>query len=493
MLFLLLVFLSSSDAVTLTGSSEYAVPGSEFTLRCDVPEEASQVELHRRDDVTAIQGSIQVRDGQCYNTSTTTPVLCSPAICSCTTTPTDYGTEFQWIIQPQTLDLGSLWYCIRVNVRLPDADRVVNSPDYALSVAGGPRTVRLSPPAITYTRTDGDMLPDITCTAYCIPGCAFVWTKPDNTNFTASAVLSLGQLDRSEQGTYICTVCNIYGYSTISAVVTVQYGPDTVTLSPPDTFYTRNEGDTLPDITCTAGCRPGCTFVWTKLDYTNLPASAVLSLRQLDRSEHGTYRCTARNVVRELTTAISVTILYGPSNVSLTPSTTSYTPIEGHTLPTVTCSSDCNPVCTYSWTKDGQSHTTGSDLQPTDIVRGQTGVYRCMASNIYGSRTSSDVSVTVNYGPGDSLTFEPMQDVVERFENQTVPNIKCFADCIPPCTYSWSKSGKVRPNPLSLSKVTRNNAGTYTCTANNIISRGTKSWQLIVKFPPEIDSLDYNQ
>ncbi|XP_021339867.1 carcinoembryonic antigen-related cell adhesion molecule 5-like [Mizuhopecten yessoensis] len=183
------------------------------------------------------------------------------------------------------------------------------SSDVTVTVKYGPgMSTSISPPDTTYTRTEGDTLPNITCIADCRPGCIFVWTKPDNTNFTASAVLSLGQLDRSEHGTYRCTARNIAGESTTSVTVTVQYVPGTVTLFPPDTTYTRTEGDTLPDITCTADCRPDCTFVWTKPDNTNFTVSPVLSLGQLGRSEHGTYSCPARNVVETSKTTTNVIV-----------------------------------------------------------------------------------------------------------------------------------------------------------------------------------------
>ncbi|XP_021352851.1 hemicentin-2-like [Mizuhopecten yessoensis] len=361
------------------------------------------------------------------------------------------------------------------------------SSDVTVTVKYGPSTATLSPPDTTYTRTEGDTLPDITCTADCRPDCTFVWTKPDNTNLTASAVLSLGQLGRSEHGTYKCTAGNIYGSSTISAVVNVQFGPGTVTLSPPDTTYTKTEGDALPDITCTADCRPGCTFVWTRPDNTNSTASPVLSLGQLDRSERGTYRCTARNVVRELTTITSVTILYGPSTVSLTPSTTSYTPIEGQTLPTVTCSSDCNPVCTYSWTKDGQPHTTGSGLQLTNIQRGRTGVYRCTASNGYGSRTSSDVSVTVKDGPGTSTSISPPDTNYTRTEGNTLPNINCTADCRPGCSFVWTKPDNTNFTAsavLSLGQLDKSEHGTYRCSARNVVGESTTTVTVSVMYGP---------
>ncbi|XP_021340454.1 hemicentin-1-like isoform X2 [Mizuhopecten yessoensis] len=282
MLFLLLVFLSSSDAVTLTGLSEYAVPGSEFTLTCDVPEEAAQVQLYRRPGVAAAQ-------------------------------------VFQWVIQPQTGDHGSVWYCQRTNARLPAVDRLVHSPDYTLNVAGGPRTVTLSPPDITYTRTEGNTLPDITCTADCIPGCAFVWTKPDNTNFTASAVLSLGQLDRSEQGTYRCTVGNIYGSSTISAVVTIQFPPEIDSLE-----YNQGDADVTEDGSKTLICKvesvPKSTITWYyKNNDTNLfTAADVLessyTLTTAGCLDTGLYTCSARNSVSNtaVTKDIRINVLCSP-------------------------------------------------------------------------------------------------------------------------------------------------------------------------------------
>ncbi|XP_021368370.1 carcinoembryonic antigen-related cell adhesion molecule 5-like [Mizuhopecten yessoensis] len=331
----------------------------------------------------------------------------------------------------------------------------------------------------------------------CNPVCAYSWTK-DGQSPTTGSDLQLTNIQRGQTGVYRCTASNGYGSRTsIDVSVTVNYGPGaSVSISPPDNTYTRTEGDTLPDITCTADCRPGCTFVWTKPDNTNFTASAVLSLGQLDRSEHGTYRCTARNVAGESTTTTSVivTVQYGPgTSITLSPPDTSYSRTEEDTLPDIICTADCRPGCTFVWTKpDNTNFTASAVLSLGQLDRSEHGTYICTARNDIGT-SKTTTTVTLQYGPGDSIAFEPMQDIVERVENQTVPNIKCFADCRPPCTYSWSKSGTVRPNPLSLSKVTRTNAGTYTCIANNTISKGTNDWDLIVKFPAEIDSLEYNQ
>ncbi|XP_033758290.1 hemicentin-1-like [Pecten maximus] len=486
-----LIVLSSSGGVTLTGSSEYAVPGTEFTLTCDVPGEANFVQFYRRPDVFTSVGGVQVGGDQCYNTKASPAVLCTPDVCSCVTSG-GLGTVFRWIIQPQTGDNGSVWYCRRTNINLPD--QTLDSDDYTLNVADGPGTsIALSPSDTTYTRTEGDTLPDITCTADCRPACTFVWTRPDNTNFTVSSVLSLGQLDISEHGTYRCTAWNVVGESTRITSVTVQYGPGTsIALSPPDTTYTRTEGDTLPDITCTADCRPDCTFIWTRPDNTNFTVSPVLSLGQLDRSEHGTYTCTARNVVGESTTSTRIVMKYGPSTVSLTPTTVTYTPKEVQTIPTITCFADCNPVCTYSWTKGGQSYITGSGIQLTNIQRDQGGVYSCTASNEYGSGKGADVSITVYYAPGTSIALSPPDTTYTRTEGDMLPDITCTADCRPACTFVWTRPDNTiftLPPVLSLGQLDRSERGTYRCTARNVVGESTTIIYVIIQYGPSTVSL----
>ena len=73
-------------------------------------------------------------------------------------------------------------------------------------------------------------------------------------------------------------------------------GPESVTLSPPNTTYTVRVGDTIPSISCNASCRPQCTFMWTG---PNVPYGTTndLYLQNINKNQSGTFYCTATNEV----------------------------------------------------------------------------------------------------------------------------------------------------------------------------------------------------
>ncbi|XP_033744309.1 hemicentin-1-like [Pecten maximus] len=282
-------------------------------------------------------------------------------------------------------------------------------------IADDPGTsIALSPPDYIYIKTEGDTLPDITCTADCRPGCTFVWTRPDNTNFTVSPVLSLGQLDRLEHGTYRCTARNVNEEFMTTIIVTVQYGPGpSLILSPPETKYTRTEGDTLPDITCTADCRPGCTFVWTRPDNTIFTVSPVLSLGQLDISEHGTYRCTARNVAGESTKEINVTVQYEPRPYQMLDQNQTLNLALSETL-ILSSTFLSNPAPSFTWTFQPDKYSPAVDLVngTDDVIIQNTFAARNLTSFSVLTRISLqeswfglyNVTATNNQG-SDMLSF----------------------------------------------------------------------------------------
>ncbi|WAR05318.1 CEAM6-like protein [Mya arenaria] len=187
--------------------------------------------------------------------------------------------------------------------------------------------VSLSPSTTLYRVIEGEQLEAITCLATCIPACTYTWSTSGKT-VSATGTLDLGQAERRDAGTYMCTVQNtISRFSKNGPVLSnmtdfdfnmyfnhlkksksptnvtkdglvvsvhVIHGPDKVTLSPSTTLYRVAEGNNLAAITCFATCNPACTYTWSKSG-SRVSSTATLYLRQIERREDGSYICTVLN------------------------------------------------------------------------------------------------------------------------------------------------------------------------------------------------------
>jgi len=72
-------------------------------------------------------------------------------------------------------------------------------------------------------------------------------------------------------------------------------GPQSVTIHPPETTMTVEEGAIIPPITCIADCYPNCTIQWiiTTKSENITRTGALLNLQTANRDDDGTYRCVA--------------------------------------------------------------------------------------------------------------------------------------------------------------------------------------------------------
>jgi hypothetical protein len=61
-------------------------------------------------------------------------------------------------------------------------------------------------------------------------------------------------------------------------------------------MYTVTEGDTISSISCTASCRPQCTFMWTGPSVHN-GTTNDLYLQNISKNQKGTFYCAATNEV----------------------------------------------------------------------------------------------------------------------------------------------------------------------------------------------------
>ena len=83
-------------------------------------------------------------------------------------------------------------------------------------------------------------------------------------------------------------------------------GPDSISVSPSGTTYTRNEGEPL-SITCISDCYPGCSYSWRSPTGV-VRSSDILYFGSLHRSDAGNYTCIATNIYVGITKIATGTI-----------------------------------------------------------------------------------------------------------------------------------------------------------------------------------------
>ncbi|KAJ8317807.1 hypothetical protein KUTeg_004639 [Tegillarca granosa] len=260
-------------------------------------------------------------------------------------------------------------------------------------------------------------------------------------------------------------------------------------LLPKETSYVLDAGQNLPDITCTADCGTNsCTYKWkhNTREFSNGP---MLLLKNVQKSETGIYECNAQDDTGSTSViAIYVKVLYGPEEIILNPRNTSYTKSENDFIPLITCSAVCDPPCVFTWTMPGGGVSFTSPTLRLDVLdRREQGVYKCTAHN----RISSgyvELTVIVNYGPGRSIQLQPNKTFYEVMENSTINDVICSADCRPGCKITWNAT--CMTNVLSLKQIKRDQAGVYMCTASNVAGTSMSLFEIKVKYPSVIKSLN---
>ncbi|XP_019628375.1 PREDICTED: basement membrane-specific heparan sulfate proteoglycan core protein-like [Branchiostoma belcheri] len=315
-------------------------------------------------------------------------------------------------------------------------------------------------------------------------------------------VLTISAVRRNQHDTvFLCDVTNNIGSAdTASTTLDVQYPPD---VSAPVTVTVEENHDLVAE--CTVTANPAVTSVeWKKQGSTSAVSnSATLSITRIQRGAAGTYVCTARNMLHDDSigtgTASTVVIVqYAPSKPSLT---IAPSPVVENQTVTLTCrSTSAVPDPTYTWkfTAQGQSEQdvdfgttadSGGTLTITNVQRARAGQYRCTATNVVGSTDSDATELVVNFPPeGVSITPEPQE--VELGDNIT---LDCSVTAANPAVqeYSWSKSVGSLPagaqgsttNQLQITGLTRQDSGTYICTASNgLSSSGNATYPLFVQY-----------
>eukprot|EP00105_Crassostrea_gigas_P036163 XP_019920311.1 PREDICTED: hemicentin-1 [Crassostrea gigas] len=342
-------------------------------------------------------------------------------------------------------------------------------------------------------------------------------------NFPQLTILSVGP---SDSGTYRCSATNLVGTSSDTASLTVTGSRPVVTI--PSTNYNVVVGNsvTLP---CTISASLSVTAVsWfftsnsnnqiqitsSSIKYTvsragseyNLTVSSAIS------SDAGVYECRATNAIDTSTDSTRLDVSGSIPVVTLP--TTLYERTYGQNV-TMQCSVTATPditevrwqrfvngayqdIFTQSSTKYYGSSITNFALTVTNLVFTDAGDYRCTATNQVGRGVSPN-RATLSVLGGQPTPFIPLTSYSVLIGNDI--QIPCTVSANPAATLiQWqftSNSGSSTPISQSTTKYTLvgdststsnltinsaalTDAGTYRCSATNIVGTGSDSATLTI-------------
>ncbi|XP_051576743.1 carcinoembryonic antigen-related cell adhesion molecule 5-like [Myxocyprinus asiaticus] len=219
----------------------------------------------------------------------------------------------------------------------------------------------------------------------------------------------------------------------------------------------------------------------------------VLAINSVMRYDQGPFKCiVANNISKEESTQITLTISYGPSNLTITalPEKTAY---ASDSAISMTCSADSKPTASFYWTYNKVPlNVNGPNIKLTNTTQNQTGQYTCIAQN----------AVTLRY---DAVTktiriVDPISSVVVNpSAGNPIKNMPFRLTCDvvgPEDSIHWIKNGMylLPDNKITLSsdnstlnfnQLTHNDDGQYLCEASNAVSSMTSSaYNLIVNYGP---------
>lgn len=335
----------------------------------------------------------------------------------------------------------------------------------------------------------------LSCNATGKPPPNVTWSRPGNRDKKCpGSVLPLKNISREQDGEYWCTATNRVGNATASVRVTVNYAPS---ITPNSTRYNFTEGNDI-ELRCITDGRPQSIVTWTKIGESSnkvYPDGQTLIIANVNRTEAGTYRCTATNGIgNSASVAIHVNIFFPPS---IDKGPTNETVNESSDLE-LFCNATGNPPPNITWSKVAVPPVQFSFdevLTVTNINKTDSGVYQCRASNGIGSDAFASSVVTVRYKPeGTRLTSDAQNDAVT--ENFQV-TFHCTADSVPPpeleLLFDNSSLGFFINNKFSLAIVNASNQGTYKCVPRNILGTGpAATLNLTVLVSPSIDYISQN-
>ncbi|XP_070560391.1 basement membrane-specific heparan sulfate proteoglycan core protein-like isoform X2 [Ptychodera flava] len=289
-----------------------------------------------------------------------------------------------------------------------------------------PPTIVVSP--IQETRAEGRSV-EFQCTGSGTPRPTVEWSKEvgrlPSQHTVRNGLLSMGNLRKQDAGRYVCTATNSGGTSTAFVTLSIQALPK-VTINIRTQVQTIPVGDSVT-FDCQAMGEPKPIVRWSKLDgeipSTVMIMGGVLTIRQVESKDAGTYQCTATNAAGSVQSQV---VLYVQAAPRVTVSPEIRTSAVGATA-IFTCIANGSPVPDVYWYRPSgdlplNHRVENGILTIPQVSRADAGSYICRAANRQGSK---EFLATLNVGemipyfvqnPVSYISYPALRDAYLQFE-----------------------------------------------------------------------------
>ncbi|XP_040894023.1 neuronal cell adhesion molecule-like isoform X1 [Toxotes jaculatrix] len=351
---------------------------------------------------------------------------------------------------------------------------------------------------------------EMECIAEGLPTPEISWTKVSGdlpakrTSFLHyQKTLRIVNVLESDAGDYRCTARNVLGSVHHTIRVAVKAAPYWISGPPRNLVLAPGENGVL---TCRASGTPKPTITWSMngIPIENSPKDLsrkveddTIIFTDVQTGSSAVYQCNVSNDYGYLLSNAFVNVLSEPPRV-LTAANKVYQVIKNHRA-LLDCASFGSPIPKITWFKESRSSTLDGDpyiqldngTLEIHIAQAQnSGKYTCVAGNTLGIYENH---VYLEVKEPTRILKQPEYKVVQRGRSVVFEcKVKHDPSLIP--TMTWLKDDGELPDDerlivdsdsLTITDVTENDAGVYTCIMNTTLDHDSASAELTVVEHPD--------